>query len=67
MKGTRIAATLTVVGLFGVAATGLAFAHPSLPTTLTVDGHVENVSTTAGTVKALLESRHIAMGSHGDT
>ena len=66
MKGTRIAATLTVVGLFGVAATGLAFAHPSLPTTLTVDGHVENVSTTAGTVKALLESRHIAMGPRAE-
>ena len=66
MNGTRIAATLTVLGLFGAAATGLAFAHPSVPVTLTVDGHVETASTTAGTVKALLESQHVAVGPRAE-
>jgi uncharacterized protein YabE (DUF348 family) len=62
MNGTRLAATATVFGLFGVAATGLAFAHPSKSATLSVDGRVEEVATTAGTVRALLQSRNIRVG-----
>ena len=62
MNGTRIAATVTVLGLFGVAATGLAFAHPASPVLLTVDGRAEQTSTTARTVRALLDSRHVEVG-----
>lgn len=62
MNGTRLAATATVFGLVGVAATGLAFAHPLKRATLAVDGRVEDVSTKAGTVRALLKSRHIHVG-----
>ncbi|MGZ4617733.1 MAG: ubiquitin-like domain-containing protein [Frankiaceae bacterium] len=66
MNGTRLAATATVFGLFGVAATGLAFAHPSKSATLSVDGRVEEVATTAGTVRALLKSRNIHVGSRDE-
>ena len=62
MNATRLAATATVFGLFGVAATGLALAHPSMSAILSVDGQEEDVSTTAGTVQALLKSRNIHVG-----
>ena len=57
---TRTAATLTAVGVFSAAATGLALATPTTDVTLDVDGHSALVSTTAGTVGELLDSEHIS-------
>jgi uncharacterized protein YabE (DUF348 family) len=59
MTATKTAATLTAVGVFSAAATGLALATPTTTeVTLDVDGHSAVVSTTAGSVGELLDSAH---------
>ncbi|MGZ4666497.1 MAG: transglycosylase family protein [Frankiaceae bacterium] len=63
MHVVKTAATITAAGIFGAAATGLALATPRTDLTLDVDGHSRSVSTSAQTVGALLDSKHVSHGA----